>query len=168
MKETRYLISEAARLAQVEPYVLRYWEEELLLPIGRNEMGHRYYTENDIQTFLNVKELKKQGMPLKKIREQLGQTEAGTDRVPQTATECHKHDGSEAAGDVEKSREELFLEIMDRLIQELEQKEQRENRFRRLDKTIRQRQQTRRMAAATEEQIYKRQRRFLSAGIIKK
>lgn len=26
MKETRYLISETAKLVQVEPHVLRYWE----------------------------------------------------------------------------------------------------------------------------------------------
>ena len=41
MKETRYLISETAKLVQVEPHVLRYWEEELGLSIKRNEMGHR-------------------------------------------------------------------------------------------------------------------------------
>ena len=29
MKETRYLISETAKLGSVEPHVLRYWEEEL-------------------------------------------------------------------------------------------------------------------------------------------
>ena len=29
MNETRYLISEAAKLVQVESHVLRYWEEEL-------------------------------------------------------------------------------------------------------------------------------------------
>lgn len=167
MKETRHLISEAARLVQVEPYVLRYWEEELLLPIGRNEMGHRYYTEKNIQTFLNVKELKKQGMPLKKIREQLGQTTAQEDSETKTAPDCQEKERSEKAVDMEKSREELFLEIMDRLIQELEQNEEKENRFRRLDKAIRQRQQTRRMAAATEEQVYQRQRRFLAAGIKK-
>ena len=39
MKETRYLISETAKLVQVEPHVLRYWEEELGLSIKRNEMG---------------------------------------------------------------------------------------------------------------------------------
>ena len=38
MNETRFLISEAARTAEVETHVLRYWEEELDLPIARNEM----------------------------------------------------------------------------------------------------------------------------------
>lgn len=44
MSETRYMISDASRLVTWKRHVLRYWEEELELPIGRNEMGHRYYT----------------------------------------------------------------------------------------------------------------------------
>lgn len=69
MSETRYLISEAARITQVEAHVLRYWEEELGLSIGRNKMGHRYYTDKDIRTFMNIKELKKKGLQLRAIRE---------------------------------------------------------------------------------------------------
>lgn len=68
MEEKRYLISDAAREAQVEPHVLRYWEEELNLPIQRTELGHRYYTEKDIQTFQNIKELKERGFQLKAIK----------------------------------------------------------------------------------------------------
>ena len=68
MKETRYLISETAKLVQVEPHVLRYWEEELELRIGRNELGHRYYTPFDIQLFLKINELKSKGLQLKAIR----------------------------------------------------------------------------------------------------
>ena len=36
-----YLISEAAKKVDVETHVLRYWEEELELPIKRNELWHR-------------------------------------------------------------------------------------------------------------------------------
>lgn len=68
MSEVRYMISDAAKLVDVEAHVLRYWEEELDLPIGRNEMGHRYYTEEDIARFRRVKELKEQGLQLKAIR----------------------------------------------------------------------------------------------------
>ena len=73
MNETRYLISETAKITQVEPHVLRYWEEELGLAIGRNEMGHRYYTDKDIQTFLTIKELKKKGLQLRAIRTMIQQ-----------------------------------------------------------------------------------------------
>ena len=45
------LISDAAKRVKVEAHVLRYWEEELGLPIKRNELGHRYYTEEDVKRF---------------------------------------------------------------------------------------------------------------------
>ncbi len=63
-----FLISDAARKVQVEAHVLRYWEDELGLPIKRNELGHRYYTEDDIKRFQNIKELKEQGLQLKAIK----------------------------------------------------------------------------------------------------
>ena len=40
MEEQRYLISDAARIVEVESHVLRYWEEELELPIGRTSILH--------------------------------------------------------------------------------------------------------------------------------
>lgn len=54
-KNKHYLISDASRQVQVEAHVLRYWEDELGLPIPRNELGHRYYTEFHIQLFRQIK-----------------------------------------------------------------------------------------------------------------
>lgn len=68
MEDTIYYISEASKKVQVEPHVLRYWEEELRLGIKRNEMGHRCYTQKDIETFSRIKLLKEQGLQLKAIR----------------------------------------------------------------------------------------------------
>ena len=61
------LISDAAKKVEVETHVLRYWEEELKLPIKRNEQGHRYYTEEDVERFKQIKKLKEQGLQLKAI-----------------------------------------------------------------------------------------------------
>lgn len=63
-----YLISDASRKVEVESHVLRYWEDELKLPVKRNELGHRYYTEEDIMEFQGIKKLKEQGLQLKAIR----------------------------------------------------------------------------------------------------
>lgn len=71
MDDVHYMISEAAKHVGVESHVLRYWEEELDLPIGRTEMGHRHYTEEDIQLFSCIKELKEQGLLLKEIKQLL-------------------------------------------------------------------------------------------------
>jgi DNA-binding transcriptional MerR regulator len=62
------MISDAAQIAGVESHVLRYWEDELGLEVPRNELGHRYYTRENIQEFQRIKELKEQGYQLKAIR----------------------------------------------------------------------------------------------------
>lgn len=68
MEKIRYMISDAANIVNVESHVLRYWEEELELKIPRNEMGHRYYTEENIAQFQKIKEWKEKGYQLKAIR----------------------------------------------------------------------------------------------------
>ena len=68
MEHVRYMISDAANIVNVESHVLRYWEEELELQIPRNEMGHRYYTEENIAQVQKIKEWKEQGYQLKAIR----------------------------------------------------------------------------------------------------
>ena len=62
------LISDAAKQVKVESHVLRYWEEELHLPIKRNELGHRYYTKEDVERFKEIKSMKERGLQLKAIK----------------------------------------------------------------------------------------------------
>ena len=66
--ESGLLISDAAKEVQVESHVLRYWEEELELPIRRNEQGHRYYTNEDVACFKQIKVMKERGLQLKAIK----------------------------------------------------------------------------------------------------
>ena len=68
VEKVRYMISDAADMVHVETHVLRYWEEELDLTIPRNEMGHRYYTRDNIKEFQKIKDLKDQGYQLRAIR----------------------------------------------------------------------------------------------------
>lgn len=68
MDKQRYIISDAAAAVNVESHVLRYWEDELELTVPRNEMGHRYYTKENIEQFMLIKELKEQGYQLKAIK----------------------------------------------------------------------------------------------------
>lgn len=67
--EKRRMISDAARELDVETHVLRYWEEELELPIPRNEMGHRYYGDKEMKLLMEVRELKEKGVHLRAIKE---------------------------------------------------------------------------------------------------
>ena len=77
MDSKRYMISDAAKMVDVESHVLRYWEDELELPIERNEMGHRCYTEDNIRMFHHIKDLKEQGFQLKAIKALLSEMEEG-------------------------------------------------------------------------------------------
>lgn len=69
--EKGYMISDASKMLEVENHVLRYWEEELDLPIPRNELGHRYYRESEMKLLRSVKDLKEQGFQLKAIKKLL-------------------------------------------------------------------------------------------------
>ena len=73
------LISDAAKQVKVESHVLRYWEEELHLPIKRNELGHRYYTKEDVER------LKERGLQLKAIKMIL--KDGKLDVLPEETTE---------------------------------------------------------------------------------
>ncbi len=63
-----YMISDAAKEVCVENHVLRYWEEELQLPIQRNKSGQRYYTEEDVKALKQIKNMKDRGLQLKAIK----------------------------------------------------------------------------------------------------
>ena len=73
MEQKMYMISDAAKQVEVESHVLRYWEDELELPIKRNKLGHRYYTTEDVNRLKRVKTMKEQGFQLKAIRRALKQ-----------------------------------------------------------------------------------------------
>ena len=198
MEEQKYLISDAARIVKVEAHVLRYWEEELELPIGRTELGHRYYTRENIETFQKVKDLKEKGLQLKAIKTILkglekyqvlhqsgevrsnpvpeesadAESEKNTEKetvtgqentqelqVLQENTEKLKHFENLVEGIVErvvkennetleKHIEVTFSREMDYLVHMQEQRE--EERYRKLDESIRQHQNRQMVAAAKE------------------
>jgi DNA-binding transcriptional MerR regulator len=53
-----YKIGEVCRMADVQPYVLRYWETEFP-PLAPNKSGggQRLYTRNEIDIILRIKQL---------------------------------------------------------------------------------------------------------------
>jgi DNA-binding transcriptional MerR regulator len=56
--EKLYKIGEVCKLADVQPYVLRYWETEFpQLAPNKSGGGQRLYTRREIDTVLRIKEL---------------------------------------------------------------------------------------------------------------
>lgn len=191
MKETYYQIKEAAAKVGVESHVLRYWEEELKMDIHRNEMGHRYYTEKDIEVLSKVRDLKEKGLQLKAIRNYL---EMRRKQITEKQVKKDNQIAAVAMSETDKKHEnemipvhqraltneekmEQFQQIMNRILSNAiqenneligktagehaanavvtqfqgmtkEQEQRAEERYRKLDQTLREIQQARLEAAA--------------------
>lgn len=150
MQETIYSVSEAVGILELQSHVLRYWEEEMKLPIKRNELGHRYYTRWDIQVFLSIRELKKKGYALKEIGELI---------TLFYKNQAEKKQPEHRTATLSVSRE--FMEIISKLVTDrLQEKNSGEERYKRLDERIRSCQQYRREAAAAVEKEGQKKKRF--------
>lgn len=173
--ERHYTVQQAAETTGLKPYVLRYWEEELNLSIGRNELGHRYYTGYDIQMFLNIRELKNRGLKLSAIRELIPKIAQNTpggarskirlleteEQIQEEEKECCRSETEDAIEETKQEEENWkiveFQKILERLIQqELQIKKAGEVRCRSVDAAIRRQQIARREAAAASEKKEKK------------
>jgi DNA-binding transcriptional MerR regulator len=162
VEKVRYMISDAADMVHVETHVLRYWEEELELAIPRNEMGHRYYTRDNIREFQKIKDLKEQGYQLKAIRmilhnikpeeEVIAQeTPSATTLSSQLSPEERMSQFRELMSDIvghaiaqnnEELSQTIGRDVQERVLKEMnylmrEQDEAQEERYRKLDAAIR-------------------------------
>lgn len=163
LEKVRYMIGDAAAAVNVEAHVLRYWEEELDLSVPRNEMGHRYYTKENIHEFMRIKELKEQGYQLRTIKKILhnetisDETETGQPRlvhrreVDMLSSEDKMQQFREVMNDIvgkaiSLNNEELSLqigtEVEERVLKEMnylmrEQENAQEERYKKLDAAIR-------------------------------
>lgn len=159
--EKHYTVQQAAEATGIKPYVLRYWEEELNICIARNELGHRYYTEYDIQLFLNIKELKNRGLKLSAIKElipKIAQNAPGFERNKVKLIETEEREQEVPVKETEHNDKILeFQKILERLIrQEMQMKNEGEIRCRSIDEAIRRQQMVRREAAAASEKREKK------------
>jgi DNA-binding transcriptional MerR regulator len=71
--DATYKIGQAARILELEPFVLRYWETEFpsLVPI-RTEKGQRLYSEEHIDLLHRIKHLlHERGMTIEGARRHL-------------------------------------------------------------------------------------------------
>ncbi len=168
MDAKRYMISDAAKMVDVESHVLRYWEDELELPIERNEMGHRCYTEDNIQMFHQIKELKEQGFQLKAIKVLLPEMEQGNvppaivhepeppveldDKMQQFQVILGKVVSQPIRENQQEMGKELSHQVSTQVVKEMDylfrlQEEREESHFKKLDELIRSSQKQRKILA---------------------
>lgn len=101
------LIHEAAKEIDVEPHVLRYWEEELNLNIPRNERGHRIYRKEDMEKISYIKYLKEQGLRLKAIKQWMENEDNNTVVSKNNVVPIH-------IGYIEHEKENKMIEIKEK------------------------------------------------------
>jgi len=66
----KYKIKEVSEMTGVSTYTLRYYEKEgIIPPIGRDEAGRRYYTNDNLAWIELVTCLKETNMPVIEIKE---------------------------------------------------------------------------------------------------
>ena len=93
-------IREAAQIAGVEPYVLRFWEKEfpMLSPV-KEKSGHRRYRRKDIELVLEIKRLLyDQGFTISGARSQLQKVASRARASSGESRSEPKAQTSEAAG----------------------------------------------------------------------
>lgn len=134
MEKERYMISDAAGIVEVESHVLRYWEEELELDVPRNELGHRYYTKENIREFLRIKELKEQGYQLKGIKHMLMEEKEQNQKSYAPKIEIEKVNGVDIDKEMLKeamARTEAAVQVVqpNTYIDEAKQREKRMEQF---------------------------------------
>lgn len=105
--EKLYKIGEVCKLADVQPYVLRYWETEFpQLAPNKSGGGQRLYTRAEIDTILRIKELLyREGFTIAGAKKKL-ETEQ-TDPVPVAPVEA-KAPSASALADVKQELREIL------------------------------------------------------------
>ena len=82
-----YKIGEVCRMADVQPYVLRYWETEFpVLAPNKSGGGQRLYTQREIDIVMRIKQLLySEGFTIAGAKKKLEGELAGGDTMPASA-----------------------------------------------------------------------------------
>ncbi|MBV8517234.1 MAG: MerR family transcriptional regulator [Acidobacteria bacterium] len=114
--EKLYKIGEVCKLADVQPYVLRYWETEFpQLAPNKSGGGQRLYTRREIDTILRIKELLyKEGFTIAGAKKKLEQEVSEPPVAPAAVVSPSAAAASAHAPDLSKVKQELraLLELL--------------------------------------------------------
>ena len=119
----RYKIGEVCKKADVQPYVLRYWETEFPpLSPGKSGGGQRLYTDCEVEIILRIKDLLySEGFTIAGAKKRLD-SELATGALGQSSTESDEPKRQSGSGDgsgirrvLDETRRELksILDLLD-------------------------------------------------------
>jgi DNA-binding transcriptional MerR regulator len=115
-EETRlYRIGEVSRIAELKPFVLRYWETEfpVLQPV-KSPRGHRLYRQEDVDLVLRIKRLLyDEGFTIAGARRHLRESAGNGASGELAAMEHLAHATAESSG--ARLNRKLLLDLRDAL-----------------------------------------------------
>lgn len=90
-EEKLYKIGEVCKLAELQPYVLRYWETEFpQLAPGKSGGGQRLYNRREVDVILRIKELLyREGFTIAGAKKKLETEMSEPAAVPVAVTPAH-------------------------------------------------------------------------------
>lgn len=114
--ESIYSIKDFAKTLDISICAVRKWEDDYQLCIPRNELGHRFYTQREIDIFKKIIKLKDEGANIHLIRKILVNEgvieELQEENLPQMAEEKLK---------LEEFEESIITRIGDYIVQREDQ-----------------------------------------------
>ena len=117
-----YKIGEVCRVADVQPYVLRYWETEFA-PLAPNKSGggQRLYTQREIDIILRIKQLLySEGFTIAGAKKKLDVELAGGGPVEEPARPVSPAaDAAEPAPKVSRARKDASSKALSQVKKEL-------------------------------------------------
>ena len=82
MTRRQFRIGDLARELKVKKFVIRFWEKEFNLKSDRSQGGQRFYTDEDLNIFLTIKDLLyNQGFTIAGAKKQLPEALIGAKKV---------------------------------------------------------------------------------------
>ncbi len=116
-EETRlYRIGDVSRIAELKPFVLRYWESEfpMLEPV-KSPSGHRLYRQQDVDLILKIKRLLyDEGFTIAGARRHLRDLENGSATEPPPGSGDRVSTGIGETGATQLNRK-MLLDLRDAL-----------------------------------------------------
>lgn len=104
-----YKIGEVSKIADVEPYVLRYWESEFsFLKPRKNKSGQRVYVKRDLELVLQIKKLLyEERYTIEGVRKRFGEPVA----APQPQTPVIQHPSKEVLDKIKQRLRDILGQI---------------------------------------------------------
>lgn len=119
-----YSIKELSKILDISDHTVRKYEKDFNLKIPRNELGHRYYTDGELEVFKRILDWKAKGFNKETINKLLGRSVEAMEQKESAAelVTVDKLTGAELKDLMAKEIGDILSEREERLQEQYEEK----------------------------------------------